>query len=59
MHDAGSYGDFNETERETYLLDKNIRGRELLPGMVLTIEPGIYLIFVQKKNRTHTIKDAK
>ena len=44
VHDVGSYGDFDAPDRDSYMLDPEIRGRELLPGMVMTIEPGIYLI---------------
>ncbi len=44
VHDVGSYGDFDETDRDSYILNPEIRGRKLLPGMVMTIEPGIYLL---------------
>ncbi len=44
VHDVGSYGDFNPARRDAYLLNPEIRGRKLEPGMVLTIEPGIYLL---------------
>lgn len=43
VHDVGSYGDFDPAERDVYLLNREIRGRTILPGMVMTIEPGIYL----------------
>ncbi|MGC9472523.1 MAG: aminopeptidase P N-terminal domain-containing protein [Bacteroidales bacterium] len=43
VHDVGSYGDFDETVRDLYAA-RGERGREILPGMVLTMEPGIYLI---------------
>ena len=42
VHDAGSYGDFNAPARDTYILNPKIRGRMLEPGMVLTMEPGLY-----------------
>lgn len=44
VHDVGSYGQFNPGDRNSYLLDSTIKGRALEPGMVLTIEPGVYLI---------------
>jgi len=43
VHDVGSYGEFNEADRNIYATPK-YRGRDILPGMVLTMEPGIYLI---------------
>ena len=43
VHDVGSYGEFDETDRNIYATPK-YRGRDILPGMVLTMEPGIYLI---------------
>ncbi len=43
VHDVGSYGDFDPADRDSYLLNREIRGRSVLPGMVMTIEPGIYL----------------
>lgn len=44
VHDVGRYGDLDAPDRDSYILNPEIRGRELLPGMVMTIEPGIYLI---------------
>jgi Xaa-Pro aminopeptidase len=44
VHDVGSYGDLDAPNRDSYILDPSVRGREILPGMVMTIEPGIYLI---------------
>jgi Xaa-Pro aminopeptidase len=44
VHDVGSYGKFDAADRDSYMLDPDIRGRELVAGMVLTIEPGLYLI---------------
>jgi Xaa-Pro aminopeptidase len=43
VHDVGNYGDIDAPNRDSYLLNPEIRGREILPGMVMTIEPGIYL----------------
>jgi Xaa-Pro aminopeptidase len=42
VHDAGSYGDFNAAARDDYIINPRIRGRMLEPGMVLTMEPGLY-----------------
>ncbi len=44
VHDVGSYGDLDAPERDSYILNPEIRGRDILPGMVMTIEPGLYLI---------------
>ncbi len=44
VHDVGSYGDFDAADRDSYIINPDIKGRELMPGMVMTIEPGIYLI---------------
>ena len=44
VHDVGSYGDLDAPDRDSYILNPAIRGREILPGMVMTIEPGIYLL---------------
>jgi Xaa-Pro aminopeptidase len=44
VHDVGSYGDLDAPNRDSYILNPQIRGRDVLPGMVMTIEPGIYLI---------------
>ena len=43
VHDVGSYGDFNASARDEYIVTPAVRGRLLEPGMVLTMEPGIYL----------------
>jgi Xaa-Pro aminopeptidase len=43
VHDVGNYGEIDAPNRDSYILDPEIRGREILPGMVMTIEPGIYL----------------
>ncbi len=42
VHDVGSYGDFEPGDRDSYLLNREIRGRAIVPGMVMTIEPGVY-----------------
>ncbi|TVR69205.1 MAG: M24 family metallopeptidase, partial [Marinilabiliales bacterium] len=44
VHDAGSYGNLDAPDRDSYILNPEIRGREILPGMVMTIEPGLYLL---------------
>ena len=44
VHDVGSYGDLEAPDRDSYILHPEIRGREIEPGMVMTIEPGIYLL---------------
>ena len=44
VHDVGLYGDFDAADRDSYIISPEIRGRELEPNMVMTIEPGIYLI---------------
>ena len=44
VHDVGSYGDLDAPDRDSYILNPEIRGREIIPGMVMTIEPGIYLL---------------
>lgn len=43
VHDAGSYGSFNAANREEYIINPEIRGRLLEPGMALTVEPGVYM----------------
>ncbi len=42
VHDAGSYGQFNVAARDEYIISPKVRGRALEPGMVLTMEPGLY-----------------
>jgi Xaa-Pro aminopeptidase len=42
VHDAGSYGEFNVAARDEYIISPKVRGRALKPGMVLTMEPGLY-----------------
>ena len=56
VHDVGKFVDFSQ---------KNSRGRDLLPGMVITIEPGIYInpamldfIYVMYENVPKTELDA-
>lgn len=41
VHDVGSYGPASEDYR-TYMFNKEVKGRPLVPGMVSTIEPGLY-----------------
>ncbi len=40
-HDVGSYG-YDNSVRDNYILNKEWRGREMEPGMVMTLEPGMY-----------------
>ena len=40
-HDVGSYG-YDNSVRDNYILNKEWRGRELEPGMIMTLEPGMY-----------------
>ncbi len=42
VHDTGDYG-YDPEKRDEHILTPEIRGRELKPGMVMTMEPGIYL----------------
>ncbi len=46
VHDVGDYG-FDPAQRDEHILTPEIRGRDLEPGMVMTMEPGLYL----QKNR--------
>ncbi|NMB71891.1 MAG: M24 family metallopeptidase [Bacteroidales bacterium] len=41
VHDVGSYGPTSEDYR-TYMFNKEVKGRPFVPGMVSTIEPGLY-----------------
>ncbi len=43
VHDVGVYGDFDINNRDEHILSPEFRGRDLLPGMVLSMEPGLYL----------------
>ncbi len=43
VHDVGHFADFIRAERDYYLLNKEIKGRPLEEGMVITLEPGLYL----------------
>lgn len=43
VHDVGYYGENNIHENRNEMVNKQVEGRTLQPGMVLTIEPGIYL----------------
>ena len=40
-HDVGSYG-YDNSVRDNYILNKDWRGRKLEPGMIMTLEPGLY-----------------
>jgi Xaa-Pro aminopeptidase len=42
-HDVGSYG-YDNSVRDNYILKKEWRGRELEPGMIMTLEPGMYFM---------------
>ena len=42
-HDAGDYG-FDTNKRDEHILTPEIRGREIKPGMVMTLEPGLYFM---------------
>ncbi len=42
VHDVGDYG-YDPEKRDEHILTPEIRGRKLKPGMVMTMEPGIYL----------------
>ena len=44
VHDVGSYGNLNAPDRDSYIVNPAIRGREIIPGMVMTLEPGVYLL---------------
>ncbi len=43
VHDDGDYG-FDDADRNGHILSPEIRGRELEPGMVMTVEPGLYFM---------------
>ncbi len=42
-HDVGSYG-YDFSVRDNYILNTDLRGRKLEPGMVMTLEPGLYFM---------------
>ncbi len=42
-HDVGDYG-YDNSVRDAYILNKDLWGRELEPGMVMTLEPGLYFM---------------
>ncbi len=42
VHDVGEYG-FGKQGRGQAMFNPEIKGRELKPGMILTVEPGIYI----------------
>ncbi len=43
VHDVGDYG-FDTNKRNEHILSPEIRGREIKPGMVMTLEPGLYFM---------------
>lgn len=43
VHDVGHFADFERSNRDYYVLNTDLKGRPLEEGMVITIEPGIYL----------------
>jgi len=43
VHDVGYYGRNNIHDNRGEMVNKNVRGTILRPGMVVTIEPGIYM----------------
>ena len=44
VHDVGHFADIVRSDRDQYVLNTEIKGRPMEPGMVLTNEPGIYLV---------------
>jgi Xaa-Pro aminopeptidase len=44
VHDVGIYGDFDINNRDEHILSPEFRGRDLLPGMVMSMEPGLYFM---------------
>jgi len=44
VHDVGIYGDFDITKRDEHILTPELRGRDLVPGMVFAYEPGLYFM---------------
>ncbi|MBS4012629.1 MAG: aminopeptidase P N-terminal domain-containing protein [Bacteroidetes bacterium] len=53
VHDVGLYGDFDINNRDEHILSPEFQGRELLPGMVLSMEPGLYFM----ENKLDHLKD--
>ncbi len=43
VHDAGDYG-YDTSDRDKYILARELRGREMKPGMVMSNEPGLYFM---------------
>lgn len=43
VHDVGDYG-FETQKRDEHILTPAFRGRKLEPGMVMTLEPGLYFM---------------
>jgi len=42
-HDVGDYG-YDHSVRDNYILNTELSGRKLEPGMVMTLEPGLYFM---------------
>ena len=42
-NDVGDYG-YDHSVRDDYILNKELTGRKLEPGMVMTLEPGLYFM---------------
>ncbi len=42
-HDVGDYG-YDLSNRDKYILNKNWRGRKMKPGMIMSLEPGLYFM---------------
>lgn len=42
-HDIGDYG-YDISDRNHYILNRELRGREMKPGMVMSNEPGLYFM---------------
>lgn len=42
-HDVGNYG-YDNSVRDNYILNTELTGRKLEPGMVMTLEPGLYFM---------------
>ncbi len=53
VHDVGLYGDFDINNRDEHILSPEFRGRDLIPGMVLSMEPGLYFM----ENKLDHLKD--
>lgn len=42
-HDVGDYG-YDFSDRDKYILNKDWRGRKMKPGMIMSLEPGLYFM---------------